>query len=80
MLLEESVLSDDHTSQSNLQIQFHAIPTKLPIAFSTELEQKKFTILELTETQKTLNCQGNLEKEKSMNQEFLKESGPLNSD
>ena len=40
MLLEESVLSDDHTSQSDLQIQFHAIPTKLPIAFSTELEQK----------------------------------------
>ena len=32
---------NDHTTQSSLQIHFHAIPIKLPIAFSTELKQKK---------------------------------------
>ena len=40
--------------------RFNAIPTKLPMAFSTELEQKLFCM----ETQKTLNSQSNLEKEK----------------
>ena len=42
--------------------RFDAIPIKLSLAFSTELEQKNFTIC--METQKTLNSQGNLEKEK----------------
>ena len=40
---------------------FSAIPTKLPMAFFTELE-KNVTIH--METQKTLNSQSNLEKEK----------------
>ena len=39
-----------------------AIPIKLPMAFFTELEQKKFTIC--METQKTPNSQHNHEKEK----------------
>ena len=38
------------------------IPTKLPMAFFTELEQKMFTVY--METQKTPNSQSNLEKEK----------------
>ena len=42
--------------------RFTTIPIKLPRAFFTELEQKGFTIC--METQKTLNCQSNLEKEK----------------
>ena len=46
------------------RLKFSAIPIKLPIALFTELEQKKFIILELMETQKTPNCQSNLEKEK----------------
>ena len=41
--------------------RFSAIPIKLPMAFSTELEQN-FTIC--MEMQKTLNSQCNLEKEK----------------
>ena len=42
--------------------RFNAIPIKLPLAFSTELEQKNFTIC--METQKTPNSQSNLEKVK----------------
>ena len=38
-----------------------AIPIKLPMAFFTELEQKKFTIH--METQKTPNSQSSLQKE-----------------
>ena len=42
--------------------RFNAIAVKLPMAFFAELEQKNFTIC--METQKTLNSQSNLEKEK----------------
>ena len=42
--------------------RFNAIPVKLQMTFSTELEQKNFTIC--METQKTPNNERNLEKEK----------------
>ena len=41
---------------------FSAIPIKLPVAFFAELGEKNLTIC--METQKTLNSQSNLEKEK----------------
>ena len=42
--------------------RFNATPIKLPMAFFIELEQKNLKIC--METQKTLNIQSNLEKEK----------------
>ena len=45
----------------NAIYRFNVILIKFPMAFFTELEQKKFTIH--METQKTLNSQSSLEKE-----------------
>ena len=52
---------NDYTTQSNLQIQ--CIPVKVPMAFFTELEQKKKNLTICMETQKTLSSQNSLEKE-----------------
>ena len=50
----------DCTIQGNLQTQ--CSPYQIPMKFFIELDQKNFTVC--TETQKTLNSQSNLEKEK----------------
>ena len=52
---------NEYTTQSNLQIQ--CIPIKIPMAFFTELEQKKNLTI-CMETQKTLSSQSNINKEK----------------
>ena len=45
--------------------RFNVIPTKLPMAFFTELEQQQQKSLKICmETQKTMDSQSNLEKEK----------------
>ena len=51
---------NDYTIKHSLH-RFNIIPVKLPMAFFTELEEKKFTIHR--ETQKTLNSQNNPERE-----------------
>ena len=49
------------TLLQNAIYRFSVIPIKLPVAFSTELEQKNFTIQ--MEILQTLNSQSSLEKE-----------------
>ena len=45
--------------------RFNVIPTKLPMAFFTELEQQQQKSLKICmETQKTMDSQRNIEKEK----------------
>ena len=51
---------NDYTTQSNLQIQCN--PYQITNGIFTELESKTFTVY--LETQKTLNSQSNLEKER----------------
>ena len=63
---------NDYTTQSNLKIQGNPYQTTNGIFHRTRT--KTFTIC--TETQKTPNSQGNLEKEKME----LEESGSLTSD
>ena len=53
--------------------RFNTIPIKLPMAFSYRIRTENFTTY--METQKTLNSQSTLEKEKE-----LEESGSLTSD
>ena len=59
--LEDSILSKT-TVPPEAIYRFSVISIKLPMAFFIELEQKKVRIC--IETQKALNSQSNLEKEK----------------